>query len=68
MTYKVIAYFEDLQDNGRPYNVGDTFPVEGVEVMQERFAELASNKNRQGKPLIKEVKMPRKKSAKADEE
>ena len=68
MTYKVIAYFEDLQDNSRPYNVGDTFPVEGVEVTEARFAELASNKNRQGKPLIKEVKIPKKKSAKADTE
>ena len=66
--YKVIAYFEDLQDNGRPYNVGDTFPVEGVEVMQERFAELASNKNRQGKPLIKEVKLTKKSVKKADTE
>lgn len=68
MTYKVIAYFEDLQDNSRPYNVGDTFPVEGVEIMQERFAELASNKNRQGKPLIKEVKAPKKSAKKADKE
>ena len=68
MTYKVIAYFEDLQDNGRPYNVGDTFPVEGVEVTEERFAELASAKNRQGKPLIKEVKVPKKSAKKADKE
>jgi hypothetical protein len=66
--YKVISYFEDLQDNSRPYNVGDTFPAEGVEVMQERFAELASNKNRQGKPLIKEVKLPKKSVKKADKE
>lgn len=66
--YKVIAYFEDLQDNSRPYNVGDTFPVVGVEVMQERIAELASNKNRQGKPLIKEVKPPKKSVKKADKE
>lgn len=66
--YKVISYFEDLQDNSRPYSVGDTFPVEGVEVMQERFAELASNKNRQGKPLIKEVKVPKKSVKKADKE
>lgn len=66
--YKVIVYFEDLQDNSRPYNVGDTFPVEGVEVTEKRFAELASNKNRQGKPLIKEVKAPKKSVKKADKE
>lgn len=68
MTYKVIAYFEDLQDNSRPYNVGDIFPVEGVEVTEKRFAELASKKNRRGKPLIKEVKMPKKSVKKADKE
>ena len=66
--YKVIAYFEDLQDNSRPYDVGDTFPVEGVEVTKERFTELASNKNRQGKPLIKEVKPKKKPVKKADTE
>lgn len=64
--YRVIEYFEDLQDNRQPYNVGDVFPRGDKKVTKERLAELASNKNRRGKPLIKEVKTPKKKSAKAD--
>ena len=55
MAYKVIAYFEDLQDNGRPYNVGDVFPVDGNTVTAERLAELASTQNRRRIPLIEEV-------------
>ena len=55
MPYKVIEYFEDLQDNGRPYNVGDVFPVDGNTVTAERIAELASDKNRLGVPLIEEI-------------
>ena len=55
MAYKVIEYFEDLQDNGRPYNVGDVFPVDGNTVTDERIAELASAQNRRRIPLIEEV-------------
>lgn len=55
MAYKVIEYFEDLQDNGRPYNVGDVFPVGGNTVSAERIAELASTQNRRRIPLIEEV-------------
>ena len=55
MAYKVIAYFEDLQDNGRPYNVGDMFPVDGNTVTSERLAELASTQNRRRIPLIEEI-------------
>lgn len=55
MAYKVIAYFEDLQDNGRPYNVGNIFPVDGNTVTAERLAELASTQNRRNIPLIEEV-------------
>ena len=53
--YKVIKYFTDLQDNNYAYYVGDTFPRNGVEVGAERIAELASDKNRRGIPLIEEV-------------
>ena len=53
--YKVIKYFTDLQDNNYAYYVGDTFPHNGVEVGAERIAELASDKNRIGVPLIEEV-------------
>ena len=53
--YKVINYFTDLTDKNRPYNVGDTFPRDGLEVSEERLAELAGSNNKQGKPLIEKV-------------
>ena len=53
--YKVIEYFTDLQDNGYAYNTGDIFPREGLEVSEERLAELASSKNKRRKPLIEEI-------------
>ena len=53
--YKVIESFTDLQDNNYVYCVGDTFPHNGVEVDAERIAELASDKNRLGVPLIEEI-------------
>ena len=53
--YKVIESFTDLQDNNYVYYVGGTFPRDGVEVGVERVAELASDKNRLGVPLIEEV-------------
>ena len=53
--YRVINRFFDLQDNNYAYSVGDTFPHNGVEVDAERIAELASDKNRLGVPLIEEI-------------
>lgn len=53
--YRVINYFTDLHDKNHPYNVGDIFPREGVEVAKERLEELAGTKNKQGKALIEEV-------------
>lgn len=55
MGYKVIYRFSDLQDFNHIYNVGDAFPRHGVKVKQSRIDELASNKNKIGKPLIKAV-------------
>lgn len=55
--YKVIGFFTDLRDYDHPYNVGDVFPRQGVIVSEERIAELSSNKNRQGRPLIKAVEV-----------
>ena len=66
--YKVIAYFEDLQDNNYPYNVGDVFPRENKTVSKERIKELATTQNRQKKPLIKKVEEKPKKPKKADKE
>ena len=60
--YKVIRFFTDLHDNDHPYNVGDTFPRSGVSVTEERIAELASSENKQGVPLIEEVKEEPKKT------
>ena len=53
--YKVIKSFTDLQDNNHAYYVGDTFPRNGIEAGAERIAELSSDKNLQGVPLIEEV-------------
>lgn len=54
--YKVIKHFTDLQDKNHPYNVGDVFPREGLEVKPDRLAELAGSNNKQGVPLIELVK------------
>lgn len=64
--YKVIAYFEDLQDNNYPYNVGDIFPRENKTATKERIKELATTQNRRKIPLIKKVE--EKKPKKADKE
>lgn len=53
--YRVIKSFTDLKDNNYAYYVGDTFPHNGVEVGTERIAELSSDKNRLGVPLIEEI-------------
>ena len=55
MMYRVIRLFTDLQDDGHKYSVGDTYPRRGVVATGERIAELASDKNRQGVPLIEEI-------------
>ena len=53
--YRVIEYFEDLQDNRQPYNVGDVFPKGNKKVTEERLNELATDKNRRHIPLIEEI-------------
>lgn len=55
MQYTVIKFFTDLQDNDHAYNVGDVFPREGKTVSDLRIAELSSEINAQGVPLIKAV-------------
>ena len=67
--YKVIKSFYDLKDNNHVYSVGDTFPHNGVEVGDERIAELASDKNRLGVPLIEAIEeKPKRARKKKDEE
>lgn len=64
--YKVIKFFTDLHDADHPYNVGDTFPREGIKVTEERLAELSGSDNRQGVPLIEllEDEKPKRRPAK----
>ena len=67
--YIVLHKFYDLKDNSHAYSVGDTFPRNGVKVDAERIAELASDKNRLGVPLIEEIaEKPKRKRKKKDEE
>ena len=66
--YKVIEYFEDLQDKRYAYNVGDEYPRKGFKVTDKRIKELATAQNRQKKPLIKKVEEKPKKPKKADKE
>ena len=68
LMYKVIKYFTDLKDNNYAYYVGDTFPRNGVEVGAERIAELASDKNRLGVPLIEEIENKPKRTRKKKDE
>ena len=58
--YKVISRFADLQDSNHIYEVGDVFPRKGLEVLEERLAELAGCHNKQHKPLIEKVEEPKK--------
>ena len=54
--YKVVKFFNDLQDNGYAYHVGDTFPHDGITVDEKRIKELATENNRRHLILIEEVK------------
>lgn len=53
--YKVIKHFVDLQDNNYKYDINDIYPRKGLNVLQSRINELASNKNLQKTPLIEEI-------------
>ena len=44
-----------MQDNNFDYNVGDEYPRKGMSVLPSRIRELATDKNRQGVPLIEEI-------------
>ena len=66
--YRVIHKFYDLKDSNHAYSVGDTFPHNSVDVDSERIAELASDKNRLGVPLIEEIaEKPKRARKKKDE-
>lgn len=50
--YIVKAYFEDALDEHHPYNAGDKYPRKGLSVSKKRLAELSSENNIRGIPLI----------------
>ena len=52
MSYIVIHTFRDAQDFNHLYKEGEQFPRLGMKVSESRINELASNKNKIGKPLI----------------
>ena len=66
--YRVVHKFYDLKDNNHAYSVGDTFPHNGVEVEVERIAELSSDKNRLGVPLIEAIEEKPKRTRKKKDE
>lgn len=61
--YKVVKAFHDLKDVKKTksgnvyheYNVGDTYPRNGLNPSEERIGELSGDNNKQGTPLIKLV-------------
>ena len=74
MSYRVIKYFTDMQDNNHEYNVGDIYPREELKVFPSRIRELSTTENRRGEILIEEIEdepkaeIKNKKAKKADEE
>lgn len=64
MKYVVVKDFTDKNDK-HVYRAGDTFPREGVEVSEERVAELTTTANMRGEILISRVDEPESKPKKA---
>lgn len=58
--YITKVYFEDAQDEHRPYKPGDVYPRSGLNPSKQRIKELSSDENIRGIPLIAEVKEPEK--------
>lgn len=55
--YVVIKDFKDLQDKNKVYEVNNPYPMPAnKKVSEERIAELLGSNNKQGNPVIKEVK------------
>lgn len=54
MSYRVLSEFADSQDGYHIYKAGDKFPRDGKLVSGFRIAELATDRNAIGKPLIQE--------------
>lgn len=54
--FKTIVAFNDLQDDGKRYEVGDKYPRKGLKPTKKRIEELSSKENKRGIVLIEEVK------------
>lgn len=65
--YKVVEFFNDLQDGGHAYKPGDTFPREGFKVSDARLEELSCANNARGMKLIEKVVERRRKRLADDE-
>lgn len=52
MQYIVIRPFSDATDNGRFYDVGAEFPVEGIKVSKARIKSLLDGTNKNGRVYI----------------
>ena len=55
MKYKVLRFFNDLQDDNYYYETGSVYPRDGLNPSQNRIDELASAENKQGIPLIEPI-------------
>jgi hypothetical protein len=54
--FEVIQDFKDLEDKNKVYFKGDRYPYPANrKIEDERLEELMSSKNKQGRPVIKEV-------------
>lgn len=55
--YIVTQDFKDLEDGNKVYAKGDVYPSPAnKKVDKKRIDQLLSSKNKQGRPVIKEVK------------
>jgi hypothetical protein len=59
MKYKVLRFFNDLQDDNYYYETGSVYPRDGLNPSQERIDELAGANNKQGIPLIEAIDEPK---------
>lgn len=50
--YIAKVYFEDAQDEHKPYKPGEIYPRVGLKPSKDRIAELSSDENIRGIPLI----------------
>lgn len=56
--YRATVAFNDLKDNNRSYEAGETYPRPGLKVSAARIKELSTDANRSGFPLIEYVPDP----------